>query len=392
MGLSAVRPQALARVCQMSGLSENLLLPPAVGTSETTRVMPLYDLSIIIPALDEAVNLPRLFQALAAQRGIELEIILADGGSRDNSVSIAQEYGVKVVSSEAGRGLQMNAGTEIASAEWLLFLHADSRPCEPAQLRDALTQMRAAPDVHLAGHFALEFERRENENKLLYRYMQEKSASGRRYSINGDQGLLIQREWFLALGGFDTGMKFLEDQRIAAKIRAQGRWLLLPGRLVTSARRFETEGARARYLLMAIIMALYVIDLRAFFTQTPNLYVDQEATRRLLLTPVFRTLWRLMRAMGVRESLRRWGLAGDFVLHQSWEIFFVLDVALRPLLGFGRYPATRFHDRVFAPLAHHRVGKWIVAGLVFAVLMGIFAPWYRWRERHLLRRAATTAG
>lgn len=334
--------------------------------------------------------LPRLFAVLAAQRGIELEIILADGGSQDSSVSLAQECGAKVVRSAAGRGRQMNAGAEIAQAEWLLFLHADSRPCGPTQLRDGLAQVRAEDTAGVAGHFALEFERSNNNNKLLYRYMQEKSASNRRYSINGDQGLLIRRAWFRELGGFDTRMKFLEDQRIAAKIRAQGRWLLLPGRLLTSARRFETEGARVRYLLMAIIMALYVIDLRAFFVQIPNLYANQGATKRLLLTPVFRALWRIMRAMGARESLRCWGAAGGFVLQQSWEVFFALDVALRPLLGPGRYPATAFHDRVFAPLTRHRVGQWMCAGLVFAVLMGVFAPWYRWRERGLLRAETGT--
>lgn len=354
--------------------------------------MPIYDLSIIIPTLDEAENLPRLLAALAAQRGLETQTIVADGGSCDDSVAIAQGHGATVVSSATGRGRQMNAGAAVARADWLLFLHADSRPMAPAQLRDALAQMRAEPGPCSAGHFALEFERTGSNNNFLYRYMQEKSASNRRYSINGDQGLLIRQDWFQRLGGFDTSLTFLEDQRMAAKIHAQGRMLLLPGRVLTSARRFETEGARTRYLLMAIIMGLYVIDLRAFFEQAPNLYARQGAARRLLLTPVFRTLWRLMRAMGARESWRRWGQAGEFVLHQSWEIFFALDVILRPLLGPNRYPATAFHDRVFAPLTHHRAGAWVTAGLVFVVLMGVCAPWYRWQERGLLAKQERGAG
>ncbi len=342
------------------------------------------DLSIVIPVLDEAENLPRLFQALAEQRGIVLEIIVVDGGSADNSANISKAHGVVVLQSAPGRGLQMNAGAARASADWLLFLHADTLPSYAGQFRDALAQIQACNTSRVAGHFALEFERQQRKNTLLYRYMQEKTASHRRHTINGDQGLLVTRAWFFELGSFDTRLAFLEDQRIAVKVHEYGRWLMLPGHLITSARRFETEGAKTRYILMAIIMAMYAIDLREFFTRAPRVYEAQSATGRLLLTPYFRCLRAIMRDFGWRKSTQCWVQVGHFVLAESWQLFFIIDVALRPLLGKDRYPATTFHDRIFAPLTHHRFGAWVTCGLVFVYTMGVLAPWYRWRERRWL--------
>ena len=347
--------------------------------------MPIPNLSIIIPVLDEAGTLPRLFQALASQQSINLEIIVVDGGSHDNSAEIAAASGAKLLTSAPGRGQQMNTGAAEASADWLLFLHADTLPQYPAQLSEALAHIKACDNPKTAGHFSLLFERSHDKNKLLYRYMQEKTASHRRYTINGDQGLLIPRDWFQTLGGFDTRMPFLEDQRIAAKVHEHGSWLLLPGELTTSARRFEVEGAKTRYILMAIIMAMYAIDLPQFFDRAPRVYQAQSATGRLLLTPYFRCLHGIMRDLGWRKSFASWAKVGHFVVGQSWQLFFILDVALRPMLGATRYPATCFHDRVFAPITHHRVGAWITGLLVFTYTMGMLAPWYRWRERKLLK-------
>lgn len=347
------------------------------------------ELSIIIPVLDEAESLPRLFAGLAAQRDIDYETIVADGGSGDDSVAVAERHGARVIVSAAGRGRQMNAGAAVAAGEWLLFLHADSRPRTPFQLRRAIGRLKATGDRRVAGHFSLRFDRERDDHRLLYRYMEEKSASNRPYTINGDQGLLIRRDWFEELGGFDESSALLEDQRIAERIRIAGLWVPLPDALSTSARRFEAEGARERYILMAIIMAMYAIDLQLFFDRAPGVYHRQGQTKRLLLTPYFRLLRALMRQMGWRASLRNWRRVGRFVLGESWQLFFALDVALRGLLGPGRYPATAFHDRLFAPLTHHRFGAWLTTALVFVYSMGVLQPWYRWRERRLLAEHGT---
>jgi len=94
-------------------------------------------LSVIIPTLDEAANLPSILADLRAQQGIGLEIIVADGGSRDVTRELAARYGAILVAAPPGRGRQMNAGALAASGGFLLFLHADSRLTDVFMLRNA---------------------------------------------------------------------------------------------------------------------------------------------------------------------------------------------------------------------------------------------------------------
>lgn len=344
------------------------------------------DLSVIVPTLDEAGTLPALLDALAGQRGIELETVVADGGSTDATPDIAAGHGARVVTAPRGRGAQMNAGAGVAAGEWLLFLHADCRPTADDQLRGALDTLRARSNRRTAGHFALRFERAGADHDFLYRYMEAKSATGRPHSINGDQGTMLPAAWFRSLGGFDESLPFLEDQRFAARVREHGAWCLLPGRLATSARRFEREGPGRRYLLMAIIMGLYAADLRTFFERAPDVYRAQAETGRLLLTPYFRLIRRLMREMDAREALRRWYAVGGFVAEQTWQPCLALDVLLeRPLRG--RRPATVLHDLGFDRLVRHPPGRALVGVATLAVSLGVLAPWWRWRERDALRHA-----
>lgn len=300
-------------------------------------------LSVVVPVLDEAGVLPGLLTALAAQRGISPEIIVADGGSGDGTREVAAAHGVRVIEAPRGRGVQMNAGAAVAAGEWLLFLHADCRPAAPDQLRLAVDTLRARGDNRLAGHFALRFQRERHDRRFLYRFMEAKSAGNRRYTINGDQGLLLRRAWFEALGGFDESLPFLEDQRMAARIEAEGAWVLLPGRLVTSARRFEAEGLGRRYLLMGLIMAMHLAGEDAFFEQAPALYRAQAETDRLRLSPFLKLAWRRYAAKDrvARRAFRR--RLGTVVLSQTWQLGLALRVALKKVVC-GLWPVASGKD------------------------------------------------
>ena len=94
-------------------------------------------LSVIIPTLNEAEALPRLLTDLSEQQDLTMEIIVVDGGSTDATRDVPARFCAGLVTSEAGRGLQMNAGAARAGQELLLFLHADSRLTYPRQLADA---------------------------------------------------------------------------------------------------------------------------------------------------------------------------------------------------------------------------------------------------------------
>lgn len=337
-------------------------------------------LTVIIPVIDEAGALPGLLADIAAQRGVAIQTVVADGGSRDTSRAIAQAAGAEVVVSRAGRGAQMNAGAAAARGQWLCFLHADSRLTHPDQLADAVARL-AGQTARAAGHFRLRFVRTRRGHTLFFRYLEAKTASNRPGTVNGDQGLVLARGFFDALGGFDTRLAFLEDQRMARAIRARGHWLLLAHPLATSARRFEREGVGARYLLMALIMAMHGAGVGRFFERAPRVYARQADADRLLLMPYFRLLRRLRGECGWRASARvAWRVAG-LALESSWQPFLALDVAIEPLAGRGRRAATRLHDRLLRPLIAHRLGQAVLCIVMLAVVFGPLQLWAAIRER-----------
>jgi hypothetical protein len=267
----------------------------------------------------------------------------------------------------------------------LLFLHADSRLPDPHLLARALRALEGASrtDANVAGHFPLCFDRRTDRNRLGYRYLEEKSTLNREQTINGDQGLLLAAPFFARLGGFDEGLPFLEDQRIAARIRRCGRWLTLPGRLHTSARRFETEGFHRRYLLMGLIMTMHSLGCEEFFAQAPGVYRVQRETGRVQLSPYCRLLRSLARHhWGLRTTGAILLRLGGYLRANLWQLFFFGDVLLNPWLGPGRSPLLGLHDRLCAWLPARGRAVWLpvdallgLGGALFSLC--VLAPWFR---------------
>lgn len=339
-------------------------------------------LSIIIPTLNEAEHLPTLLADLRQQVGVACEIIIGDGGSTDTTRMVAEEYGARFIGAPRGRGAQMNAAAKRASGDYYLFLHADSRIDDPALLGAALCTVMSEPEPELvAGHFRLRFMRTVERNVVAYRFAEEKSALNRVNTTNGDQGLLLAKGFFEQLGGFDESLPFLEDQRLAEKIRGMGRWITLPGYLKTSARRFEVEGFHRRYIVMSMMMGLHSIGVDDFFVRAPGVYRVQQDTGRLMMTPFFSLIRHMMRhEWGFAGSLRNFYRLGRYIRQNSWQLFFFLDVRLRPLLGTGRYPWLRFYDRFVASKLDFSIVH-AIAGLACCVwFMGILAPCFRLME------------
>lgn len=286
---------------------------------------PTVSLAVIVPVLDEPVELPRLLDELRAQ-DLALQIVIADGGSREPPTP---QPDVTVLRTPRGRGRQMNAGAAACNAPYLLFLHADSHLPHRAFLREALAAFERevrAGDSTVAGHFALRFRREHAGRERLFHFMEAKTRSGRPGTVNGDQGLMIGREFFDALGGFDEDLPFFEDARFARRVFAQGRWWLLPGVLETSARRFEAEGHVARYALMGLMAAMHEAGIENFLHAAPGLYAQQDRARPLELAPFLRLARRLGLQRLVHEpaSVRAWGRA---LRHNAWQLGLALDPA-----------------------------------------------------------------
>ncbi len=192
-------------------------------------------LSVIIPALNEAESIKRAIETSLALS--PHEVIVADGGSTDDTVSIAQKLDCQVIASPRGRALQQNAGAAAATGDVLLFLHADSWLVPEG--RSQIEQTLKSPTIPGGA-----FQHRIDANGLLYRLVE--AGDSLRVCCTriayGDQGIFLRRDIFEALGHFPP-VRLMEDVQLMKSLRDVGRLALLPGPLHVSARRWQKHGA-----------------------------------------------------------------------------------------------------------------------------------------------------
>jgi hypothetical protein len=132
-------------------------------------------------------------------------------------------------------------------------------------------------------------------------------------------------------------------------------------------------------------MGLYSIGELAFFTRAPAVYRVQQETGQLLLSPFFCLLWSMVRHdWGLSETLRTFYRLGHYIRHNAWQLFFFLDVWLRPHLGQGRCPLLGFYDRLVAPCLDFRLWSALTGLGCFVWYMGILAPFF-WLQESLER-------
>lgn len=191
-------------------------------------------ISVVIPTLNEEVNLPVTLRQLAERPDVEL--IVVDGGSRDRTVEIAQQYTPYVFVTHPGRAHQMNAGARHATGDILLFLHADSYLLSGAI--DEI-QRRIIGDGAVGGAFDLHIDSQRRLCRLVA-----KAASRRSRLLRlpyGDQGIFVWRQVFELLGGFPE-IPIMEDFAFARQLRRQGRLAFISSGLITSGRRWNANG------------------------------------------------------------------------------------------------------------------------------------------------------
>ena len=212
-------------------------------------------ISVIIPTLNEATIIGTTIAALRSSDP-SVQVIVADGGSHDQTVTRARASGATVVSAPRGRGPQCNAGAAVANGELLLFLHADTSL--PDGALTLVCDTFADPRVAVA-KFRLSFDLRHPILDLAARVMWVDS----RFSSYGDQGIVIRRDFFYALGGFPEWPLF-EDVRLFELARARSRVRVLPATVVTSARRFQANGALRQLLTDVMLWIQYVAGVSPF--------------------------------------------------------------------------------------------------------------------------------
>lgn len=213
--------------------------------------------SVIVPMLNEASQLPALLDSLGSFPGHMGEVIFVDGGSSDGSPQLARAGGYDVISTGPGRACQMNAGARAACGDILLFLHADTLlpngalPQVVGALSNATVQWGRF-DVAIAG-----------QSPMLTIVGHLMNLRSRLTGIaTGDQCIFLRRATFLAMGGF-ADQPLMEDIELSRRLRVIGRPVCLRGPAITSGRRWERRGVWATILLMWRLRFLYWLGVSA---------------------------------------------------------------------------------------------------------------------------------
>jgi rSAM/selenodomain-associated transferase 2 len=355
--------------------------------------MTVPDLSVIVPVLNEEETLPNLFRTLAGQEGVRLELVISDGGSTDGSVSLAWRMGgdasfpVTVIEGERGRAKQLNAGAAQSRGETLLFLHADSRFNDRHAIRSALDfldrEIAVRGNERAAGRFSLHFDLGGAPPSLPYYFYECKARLNRRECSHGDQGIMLRRAYFADSGPFDGSLPMLAETRLAEALRQRGAWLLFPVKIITSPRRFQTEGLYERQVLNAIIMNFAAQGWDAFFRELPSIYAGHDSCAPLSLPSMLERISHMIATLPLARRLSLWVATGAYVRSHAWQIPFFLDTrknfrrGLPP--GKGETPLFAIHDRFLDRLTDHPPGR-----LVAAILTWL---WFRLTRLHLRIRS-----
>ena len=189
-------------------------------------------IAVIIPALDEGERI-----AETVRHVMGAEVIVADGGSSDDTRARAKEAGAAVLSVAGGRAAQQNAAAAAAeAADAFVFLHADTQL--PSGWAGAVRRTLADPAVAL-GAFSLGIESPSRSLRLVAAGANLRSRLLRR--PYGDQALFLRRETFERLGGFRQ-LAIMEDLDLVERAGQLGTVVTVPQRVQTSARRWEQVG------------------------------------------------------------------------------------------------------------------------------------------------------
>jgi rSAM/selenodomain-associated transferase 2 len=208
------------------------------------------NISVVIPTLNEETTLGHLLTTLLEH--LDVEVIVADGGSSDQTLAIADYYGVKAVSSEPGRGKQQNLGAGLATGDILLFLHSDTFLPDDFPHHIHATLGRPAT---VAGAFRLKINAPGSGYRLIEWGVYQRSKLLQ--LIYGDQAIFVRKKTFLKAGGFPE-QTFLEDMELIRRLKKLGRIRLAPAAVTTSARRWHHNGLVRTTLLNQCILLGYL--------------------------------------------------------------------------------------------------------------------------------------
>ncbi|HVF96541.1 MAG TPA: TIGR04283 family arsenosugar biosynthesis glycosyltransferase [Flavisolibacter sp.] len=192
-------------------------------------------ISIIIPTYNEGEGIEKLVKYLRKfSTAAVVDLIVSDGGSEDGTIEKAQQSGATaVLSPRKGRAAQMNYGASLAEGDVLYFVHADSFPPQTfvADIQEAIK------NGYDLGRYRTKFD----SPKLVLKLNAWPTRFDLFMCMGGDQTLFIRRQLFTLSGGFKEDMRIMEEYEFCARVRKTGRYKILPGFALISARKYDTN-------------------------------------------------------------------------------------------------------------------------------------------------------
>jgi rSAM/selenodomain-associated transferase 2 len=203
-------------------------------------------LSVVIPTLNEATELPETLRRLRQVPEVT-EILVSDGGSTDATEAIARQFDARFLSGPRGRGGQLRRGAQAATGDVVLLLHADT--WVPPELGRVVQACLADPRV--VGGACLKAFR---DSHWLMRGSRFRCRLRMRLFqfAYGDQAIFVRREVLERIGGVPD-VPLMEEHLLCPALRREGRLTLAPATVTTSARRFRERGVLRTYWRMFVI-------------------------------------------------------------------------------------------------------------------------------------------
>ena len=218
-------------------------------------IQELFETSVIIPTLNAAAVVPGLIEQLRASALVK-EIIIVDGGSSDETAAIARTAGARVIAAPRGRGVQLAMGASAAAGDWLLFLHADCRLSSDWE-RAVSAFLAAQKTADRAGYFDFALDDGAPAARRLERIV---AWRCRVLALPyGDQGLLVARNLYRAVGGF-APLPLMEDVDLVRRL-GRRRLARIGARCISSPQRYRREGYWRRPLRNLLCLSLYFAGL-----------------------------------------------------------------------------------------------------------------------------------
>jgi rSAM/selenodomain-associated transferase 2 len=210
-------------------------------------------ISIIVPAFNESGGIVGTLQALQAMRRRGHEIIVADGGSIDNTVAVCTPLADRVIVTASGRARQMQAGAALARGSVLWFLHADTRAPRDA---DRIIAAALASGNRHWGRFDVRFPQAGCLLGVVAALMNLRSRlTG---IATGDQGIFVTRALYERVNGYPQ-IPLMEDIALSRLLKHHSRPACLPDKLITSARRWQAHGTLRTILVMWSLRLAYFL-------------------------------------------------------------------------------------------------------------------------------------